>query len=107
MTNEKSKENLLTILVSLFNSFIVIPISLGILLKTCWHWFITPLGIKDIGIFQSLGIVLLVNLLKNTIEDKEAYKEASLSLKSFMFFLYIIFSYLTGLLEHHLMIKFG
>jgi hypothetical protein len=39
----------------------------GLLLMTGWEWFIVPLGVAAIGIWQSLGIMTLLALYSKAV----------------------------------------
>lgn len=44
-------------------TFPVIMVIDALVLKMLWGWFVIPLGIRGIGIFEAAGLVLLVGLL--------------------------------------------
>jgi len=53
-------------------------------LKCFWHWFVVPtLYVRDISVFQMLGLVWMVQLLtdRHSIFDDERWKEMTATLK--------------------------
>ena len=41
----------------------------ALLIKLCWGWFLTPLGIHAIGFFQAAGLGLLVTTLMGNYDS--------------------------------------
>jgi hypothetical protein len=61
-SNSKISENIRSISISVGT---IIPEQLykGWVIHVLWTWFLVPLGIQAVGIFQAIGILCLINLV--------------------------------------------
>jgi len=52
---------------------------LGFMFMAMWGWFVTPFGIRDIGLAHSLGLAVMLGSLKyrgGIADNKESHEEA-------------------------------
>ena len=69
-----------TVLAFLISLLLILPIAFwfGFVGHALWGWFIVPIGVSQIGIWQAAGIGLLATLftLKSSTTITEEYKNA-------------------------------
>jgi hypothetical protein len=60
-------------LIAIFALALLFPVALlrGVVLKDLWSWFIVPLGVKQIGMAEALGLSLILGYCTYTYVDND------------------------------------
>lgn len=59
----------------------------GFALSVMWNWFIVPLGVGCIGIWQAVGMAMIFSLLaKNIKKEKDSDSDDSIGMKVWRMF---------------------
>jgi hypothetical protein len=64
------------VVLGVFASIALLVILRGFALSVLWGWFLTPLGLPEIGLAHAIGIALVVAMLTSRQSDSEDKEKA-------------------------------